>query len=144
MQWNAGVNAGFSSGEPWIKVNPNYREINVEQAEKDPASVLTFYRKLIAMRRKHPVMVYGQFIDLSGDDPHLYIYKRSYEKIDWIVMLNHGTEEQAVTLLAHAHREGSAGLSLLLGNYQETPEACSLSDTITLRPFEARIYEVRQ
>ena len=59
MQWNTGKAAGFTIGTPWMAVNPNYRDINVEAAEQDPHSVLAFYRQLIDLRKTHPVMVYG-------------------------------------------------------------------------------------
>ncbi len=61
MQWNAEKNAGFTEGTPWYRVNPNYKEINVEQALADPESVFYHYQKLIQLRKEHEVMVYGTY-----------------------------------------------------------------------------------
>ena len=60
MQWDASANAGFTSGTPWIKVNPNYTAINAAQALADPHSVFHYYRQLIRLRRANPVIVYGR------------------------------------------------------------------------------------
>ncbi len=63
MQWDDSEHAGFTTGTPWLKVNPNYKEINVKQALADPNSVYYYYKKLIQLRKQHPVMVYGTFRD---------------------------------------------------------------------------------
>ena len=75
MQWNAEKNAGFTEGTPWYRVNPNYKEINVEQALADPESVFYHYQKLIQLRKEHEVMVYGTYQLLFPEDEDLYIYK---------------------------------------------------------------------
>ena len=74
MQWNAEKNAGFTEGTPWYRVNPNYKEINVEQALADPESVFYHYQKLIQLRKEHEVMVYGTYQLLFPEDEDLYIY----------------------------------------------------------------------
>ncbi len=61
MQWNAAEQAGFTNGTPWIKVNPNYKAINVEQALADPDSIFYYYQKLIQLRKENPVFVYGSY-----------------------------------------------------------------------------------
>lgn len=77
MQWNAEKNAGFTEGTPWYRVNPNYKEINVEQALADPESVFYHYQKLIQLRKEHEVMVYGTYQLLFPEDEDLYIYTRT-------------------------------------------------------------------
>ena len=61
MQWNAGKNAGFTAGKPWMPVNPNYREVNVENQIRDETSVYSCYKNLIRIRKQHPVFVDGEF-----------------------------------------------------------------------------------
>ncbi len=90
MQWNDGPQAGFTTGTPWFTVNPNYREINVEQALADPDSVFYYYQKLIALRHKLPVMVYGKFIPLLEDSDSIYAYRR--------VLDEEGAGKQTITV----------------------------------------------
>lgn len=139
MQWNAAAEAGFTTGKPWIKVNPNYAEINVEQAEADPSSVLHYYRQLIALRKANPVMVYGDFEDISGDDPHLYVYLRKLDGLTWIVLLNHNDDPGTFDLPApYAGRP----LRIVLANYPDVNETWAGGEMMELRPHEARVYAV--
>lgn len=86
MQWNAEKNAGFTEGTPWYRVNPNYKEINVEQALADPESVFYHYQKLIQLRKEHEVMVYGTYQLLFPEDEDLYIYTRTLEEEKWLII----------------------------------------------------------
>ncbi len=76
MQWTSGSNGGFTTGTPWIGVNPNYRKINAEAALSDPDSVFYYYQKLIRLRHENPVIVYGVFHPLMEDSPSVYAYER--------------------------------------------------------------------
>jgi oligo-1,6-glucosidase len=76
MQWDASPNAGFTSGEPWIAVNPNHVEINAEAEVDDPDSVFNHYRRLIELRHELPVVADGDFTPLAEDDPQIYAYAR--------------------------------------------------------------------
>lgn len=87
MQWNAEKNAGFTEGTPWYRVNPNYKEINVEQALADPESVFYHYQKLIQLRKEHEVMVYGTYQLLFPEDEDLYIYTRTLGEEKWLIGL---------------------------------------------------------
>lgn len=125
MQWDGTHAAGFTSGKPWLAVNPNYTDINVAQAEADPSSVLAFYRALIQMRKDHPIMVYGTYRDLALHDPYLYIYERELEGEVWRIVLNvHDEPMQTAFVLSQD--------KLLVSNYPD------ISDE--LRPYEARVY----
>lgn len=88
MQWNSGQGAGFSTGKPWLAINPNYREVNVASELSRPDSVLHFYQRLVALRNANPVMVYGDFTDHCPDHPVLYCFSRRHLAVEWLVVLN--------------------------------------------------------
>ncbi|WP_449289943.1 alpha-amylase family glycosyl hydrolase [Paenibacillus cremeus] len=79
MQWSAFPNAGFTSGTPWLQVNPNYKKINADEAMSNPDSVYHYYIRLIALRKEHPVMIYGDYKDLLPEDSNLYVFVREWE-----------------------------------------------------------------
>jgi oligo-1,6-glucosidase len=137
MHWNDSPNAGFTTGEPWIKINPNYQQINVEAALSDPNSVYYYYKKLIALRKENPVMVYGDYQDLSADNEHLYVYTRSLDGVRWLVMLNHSDSESVLTLPA----EYDAEKRLIIANYGDVTDDQPIA-RVTLRPHEARVYQL--
>ncbi|WP_281888577.1 alpha-glucosidase [Paenibacillus sp. YYML68] len=120
VQWSGEPNAGFTSGTPWIKVNPNYMDINVERDLASPDSIYRYYEQLIALRKQHPVMVYGDYRDWSEGDAHVYAYTRSLEDECWLVVLNHADEESVFTL---PDELGWAGGELLLANYADLADA---------------------
>ncbi|AJD92801.1 oligo-1,6-glucosidase [Jeotgalibacillus malaysiensis] len=139
MQWNGKEHAGFTEGTPWMKVNPNYQEINVEQALDDQSSVFYTYQNLIELRKEHPVMVYGDYEDLSKGKEPLYMYKRTYKNTTWLIALNHS--EQALSVKSPKTLAGEA-TRLVIGNYKVDAEARSiLPETLDLKPYEARVYE---
>ncbi|MFW5807423.1 MAG: alpha-glucosidase [Spirochaetota bacterium] len=92
MQWNASPNAGFTSGTPWIRVNPNYTSINAESDRDDPDSIYRFYKRMICFRRMTPALVYGSFIPYLEDDPVLYVYERDHGGNRYQVLLNMSAE----------------------------------------------------
>ena len=98
VQWNSNKNAGFSDVQPWLKVNPNYAEINVASQENDPNSILNFYRKMISFRKANDVLVYGDYKCLNKVDPNLFIYKRWNDQQQYIVLLNFSDEAQPVNI----------------------------------------------
>src|SRR5699024_5776769 len=77
MQWDDSENAGFTTGTPWLKVNPNYREINAASQVNDPDSVFSFYRRLIALRKEYAAFVDGEFELLYAEDPDIFAYTRT-------------------------------------------------------------------
>ena len=129
MQWNAGQNAGFTTGEPWIKVNPNYTEINVEAQEKDPNSVLNYYRALIQLRKDQDVIRDGDYTEIMPDWDNIFAYSRDDGKKKLTVIANFSGEEVEYP----AWTMDTAG-EPILGNYDTWPEIG------TLRPWEAVMY----
>lgn len=79
MQWDDTENAGFTTGTPWIKVNPNYKTINAKSQTSDENSIFTYYKNLIAFRKEYPVFVDGDFEMLLEENEHLFAYKRTTE-----------------------------------------------------------------
>ena len=131
MQWSAAPNAGFTTGTPWIGVNPNYRTINAEVQENDPDSVLCFYRRLIALRRELPIITEGDYALLLADHPQIFAYQRSWQGQRLYVICSFSAQTfDAPEILPYC------GGRLLLCNY--APDG----DAQTLRPYEARVYLV--
>lgn len=96
MQWSAGENAGFTTGTPWLKVNPDYKEINVEAEEKDESSVLSYYKELLALRKSEDyreVFTYGDFIPVCDEEGMLLAYYRKDEERNILIAANFGKEE---------------------------------------------------
>jgi oligo-1,6-glucosidase len=77
LQWNADTNAGFTTGVPWIRINPDYRMVNVAAAEADTSSVLHYFRRLIRLRKAEPVLVHGKYELLDPENPEVFAYTRS-------------------------------------------------------------------
>lgn len=88
MQWDAGPGAGFTTGQPWIDINPNSATINVAAQRDDPESVLAHYRRLIALRKRHPVIVRGRFVPWLEDHPQIWAYAREWEDQRLSVLCN--------------------------------------------------------
>lgn len=133
MQWDATKNAGFSSNTPWLKVNPNYLYINVAEQEQDSGSVLNFYRRLIALRKAEPILVYGEYDLVLEKDTQIYAYTRSLEDQKILVICNL-TKESVPFVYGGALLEDK---NMLLNNYSE-----EISETFRLRPYEARVYRL--
>ena len=135
MQWTAGPQAGFTTGTPWLPVNPNHTEINAETELADPDSVFHFYQKLIALR-KHPdykqTLVYGDTIPVWEDEPGLMAYHRKGDR-DLLVIGNFCADGRTVTLPADC-------TAVLLDNYGgAAPDGRAL----TLKPFHLVVLELR-
>ncbi|MNC35713.1 Oligo-1,6-glucosidase [compost metagenome] len=135
MQWDATDNAGFTEGTPWLKVNPRYTEINVEQALADSDSVFYYYQKLIALRKKHLIMTYGDYQLLLPENEDIYAYTRTLDDEQWLVLLNFSEAPQTVELPA----ELAAVRETIIGNYPDEPVS---GERGTLRPYEARVYRL--
>ena len=138
MQWDASRNAGFTTGTPWLKVNPNYPAINVTQALADKNSVFYYYQKLIRLRKEHPVFVYGAYDLILDDDEAIYAFTRTLETDRLLVILNF---TQNAPVFALPPNIAFAGKELLLSNY--AVDANEDIRQFTLRPYEARVYRLR-
>jgi oligo-1,6-glucosidase len=138
MQWDDSANAGFTSGTPWIKVNPNYRGINVAQAVADPESILHYYRQLIRLRKANPVIITGRYDLILDDDAAIYAFTRTQDDDRLLVILNF-TANTPVFALPDNLPEANA--ELLIANY--AVDAGDDLRQMSLRPYEARVYRLR-
>lgn len=88
FQWDATKNAGFTSGTPWFKVNPNFKQINAADQIDDPDSVFNYYRKLIGLRHAIPALTYGEYRDLDPSNDTVYAYTRTHGDERYLVVIN--------------------------------------------------------
>jgi len=131
FQWDSSANAGFTTGIPWLKINPDYTTVNAAAEENDPNSVLNYFRKVVRLRKENLVLVYGGYTVLDRDNPDVYAYTRELNGRKLLVLLNFKGKITAVktgTDLSHA--------KILLGNYPDP------STDGNLKPYEAVIYEL--
>lgn len=126
MQWDDTSNAGFTTGTPWLPVNPNYTTVNAGAELTDPDSVFAYYQKLIALRKQYPVFVDGDFTLREEEHPCLFVYERALGKEQLLVVCNFGDESTPWTL-----PEGWENAETLIENLP--------AQTGTLQPWEARI-----
>ncbi|MCA1056195.1 alpha-glucosidase [Rossellomorea aquimaris] len=136
MQWSDEENSGFTIGTPWMKVNPNYTTINVKAQEKDEDSILSFYKRMIALKKEETVFTYGVYDLLLPDDEQIYAYTRTGENDKMVVVTNLSTKKAQCPMDFNVSSE-----NLLLNNYKV--EAHASTDTLTLMPYEARVYRVK-
>jgi alpha-glucosidase len=134
MQWNNQLNAGFTEGNPWMKLNTNYHNINVETQMKDSQSIYSFYKDMISLRKQHEVFVYGNYTLLLEKHPSVFAYKRTYEGSSAIVICNFGNQSQSITLEDLPSAEGK----LMLSNYESADHL--LDGPVSLKPYETRVY----
>ena len=126
MQWDDSPNAGFTTGTPWIKVNPNYMMINAKQALADKDSVFYYYQKLIALRKQYEIIIEGVFEGLLNDDENIYAYQRVLGDQKLVVACNFSEKEVPCALF-----DGKEGQELI-SNYKFHKDG-------VLKPYEARV-----
>jgi oligo-1,6-glucosidase len=135
MQWDASPNAGFTTGKPWLALNPNFSTINVEAELADPQSIFHYYQTLIRLRKEHKILVYGRYDLIEDDHESIYAYTRTLvdEKLLVVINFSGGTPDFAAPKgLTFQNHE------LLIGNYPVAAEQNPLR--FALRPYEARVY----
>ncbi len=130
VQWSAEENAGFTTGTPWLPVNENYKEINVEREENDPDSLLNFYRKAIALRKSLPVVRYGEYKEHFRRSKKLYVYTRETESQRLLVVCSFSEKPTKIKI---PNRYNTEKGELILSNYNERDEKI-------LKPYETRVY----
>ena len=130
MQWDDSLNAGFTTGTPWLDVNPNYKEINAKSQMEDPDSIFSYYKNLIALRKEYPVFVEGDFELVFPENNQLFSYTRTFEGKTLWVLCNFYGDEVSIEI----PKELKGEKKLLISNYQD------VNSENVLRPYEARMY----
>jgi oligo-1,6-glucosidase len=135
FQWNAAAQAGFTTGTPWLGVNPNYLTINQATEEKDSASVLHHFRRAIGVRKQHQVLTYGQYQLLDAANPHVYAYTRTLGQERVLVVLNFSSASRTWALPTGLTPSGQPWLN----NYPTAPAGPALA----LQPWQAVVFSLR-
>jgi oligo-1,6-glucosidase len=134
MQWDDTIHAGFSTGQPWIGVNPNYEEINAETQVLDKDSVFWHYKRLVELRRTEPVVAHGDFTMLLDDHPYVYAFTRRLDDVELLVLGNFSAEQQPVDLPDVDVWRSSEPL------ITNVPQEQGKAPSLHLAPWEARVY----
>ena len=128
VQWDDSWQAGFTAGTPWIAVNPNYKEINAKAETADPNSVFHYYKKLIELRKKNPIMVYGKYDLMLEDSEELFVYTRTLDEEKLLVVCSFCDHETSFTV-----PDEFVGAPCLISNMENAYGKAEM----TLKPYEA-------
>jgi len=131
MQWDSSINAGFTSGTPWLKINPNYKYINVSAQEKDENSCLNYLKKMVKLRKENEVLVYGKFTSIDKNNPDVFAYTRELNGKKMLILLNFRSQPVTVKTGIDISKAKT-----LISNYK-TPSVNGI-----LQPYEAIVYEL--
>lgn len=137
MQWDESENGGFTSSTPWIKVNPNYKKgINVATQKKDKNSVLSYFKKMIQIRKNHLGLVYGDYQLLLEKNEQVYAYTRTFQSKKYLVLLSFSTMETTIVINEVFFKNAQ----LLISN--DKAETGQSNSKFTLKPYQASVYEL--
>lgn len=135
MQWDSTENAGFTTGKPWLKVNKNYKFINVEDCLQDKDSIFYHYKKLINIRKHNDTIIYGNYKLLLPEDKNVFAYSRELNGDKIVVVCNFYNKEINLNF-----KEDFNNVEILLSNYKDSS---ILMKDLKLRPYEAIMYRVK-
>ena len=135
FQWDATAQAGFSTGTPWLPVNGNFRTINRAAEEKDPNSILNYFRRATALRHAHKALVYGQYTLLDAANPHIYAYTRVLGSEKALVVLNFSSEARDWAI--------PTGLAVAGGPWLNNYSTQKTGPTLALQPWQAVVLPLR-
>ncbi|MCC2752867.1 alpha-glucosidase [Enterococcus gallinarum] len=132
MQWNDSKNAGFTSNKPWLHINPNYPEINVEKALEEKDSLFYTYKRLIQLRHEHPIVVWGTYNLVDTEDENIFAYCRVLDEQKWLIITNF--QEKTTTFDLKEEPK-----SVLIQNYTKKEYTKGM---LYLDPYEAVVLEI--
>jgi oligo-1,6-glucosidase len=138
FQWDSTANAGFTSGNPWISINPNYKTINAAAEENDPNSILNYFRKMLRVRKDNPVLIYGRYELLDKDNPLVYAFSRTLGDKKMLVLLNFSPNTINYSL-PFTINDGQ--YSIIINNNATKPVIGN--NKISLSPYQALILEIK-
>ena len=136
VQWDNTENAGFTSGSPWLPINPNYKEINVKNALQDKNSIFYTYKKLIQIRKENPIVVWGNYELLLPNHPFVYSYTREYKDEKWLVVANINDAAEKISIDVDTAPE-----KIIINNYSRTKVKLN---NIILKPYEAFVVKLKR
>jgi oligo-1,6-glucosidase len=134
MQWDAKKNAGFSSETPWLPVHENHTTVNVANQQNDHNSVLNHFRKMVALRKKNLLLVYGNYEIIQEEHPTIYAYSRTLEDQKMLILLNFSELESSIAMSSY-----NSANEVLINNYSELSVD---KNTITLKPYQAVVLKL--
>ena len=129
FQWNSSSNAGFTTGNPWLKVNENHTTLNAESQENDPNSVLNYFRKIVKLRKENDVLIYGKYTLLDQKNTKVYAYTRELNGKKMLVLLNFSKQKAKANLNIDL-----TNAKVLINNYPKTDSQ--------LLPYQAIVYQI--
>ena len=136
FQWNNTKNAGFTTGTPWINVNPNYTYINAAAEESDSNSCLSYFKRLVIIRKTNLTLVYGKYKLLDKDNPNIYSYTREGFGKKFLILLNFTDKESSANVNVDLTK-------VVLSNYKDILVENGVHTGIKLRPYEALICQLQ-
>lgn len=136
FQWNDSANAGFTKGKPWLKVNPDYKTINIEMEERNPDSALHYFRKMVKLRKSLPELVYGKYKLLEKNNLNVYAYTRTSGDRKVLVLLNFSDKTVIFDLPASIGKPGS----ILINNLKDH---CIIKNSFDLLPWQSLIVRLK-
>lgn len=135
MQWSNSLNAGFSNEKPWIKINPNYTSVNVEAQENDPDSILNYYRKILALKKKNYIFYFGDFQEIEESNPDIYAYIKSNNNESIAVFLNFSNQIKKINFNFNTNK--NSNYELIINNYASLERGVNY---LELQPYQAVIF----
>lgn len=141
VQWNDRNNAGFTTGEPWIPVASNYKEINAEAAVQDRNSIFYHYQKLNQLRKELAIITYGDYELILKDHPEIFAYIRNGENGEKLLVVNNFYGRETDFVLPEGIDVSGLKADVLISNYDSNPESLS---SFTLRPYESVVFHMRK
>ncbi|MEX0291161.1 MAG: alpha-glucosidase [Flavobacteriaceae bacterium] len=138
MQWDSSSNAGFSTGEPWLKVNRNHTQgISVASQERDNDSVLNYFRRMVQIRKAHPGLIYGHYTLLLEENEQVYAYTRTLKDSRYLILLSFSTKKTELKIpLAYSKAK------LIISNDKSEMEPVEKHNHFTLAPYQASVYQL--
>lgn len=140
MQWDAGPFGGFGTNGVWFALNPNYKQINVGSQVEDKDSILNYYKKLIQLRKKYPIIVYGDYEPLFADSEKNFCYIRKYEREELLILCSFSESLQEISVpVRYQGRRGKILITNMTGETNKNMDQCQLSERTVLEPYEAKV-----
>ena len=139
MQWDNSTHAGFTSGQPWIGLNPNYNKgINVQAQEEDTESVLQYFRRMVDLRKTHLPLVYGNYQLQLEENEEVYAYTRTLGEESFLILLSFSTESTLAVIDELSCKE----LRLMISNMPDQAEVVKTDLRFEIRPYQSLVYKL--